>query len=111
MQKIELVAQSECLGGVSEALRKAKVGPFRASGVTIFDPAAPLDGSYRGGRYAVGRQCVKLELIVPDHDLEPAIKAIREGIDAFGQGEAELLVLTVRDSVRLYPSPRKRATR
>ena len=41
MQKIEVVVQPECLSGVSEALRKAKIGPFRASDVTIFDPTRP----------------------------------------------------------------------
>jgi len=113
MHKIEIAVQPDCLGGVSQALRKTKLGPFRASAVTIFDPGAPFDGSYRGARYAKGRERVKLELIVQDNELEPAIEAIREGIDAFGHGETELLVLTVRDSVRLSPSPgpRPRAAR
>jgi nitrogen regulatory protein PII len=104
MQKIEVVIQSECLGGVSEALRKARIALFRACDIKTFDPAAP-PGSYRGASYAVGREQVKLELLVRDHELEPAVEAIREGIDALGIGDAELLVLSVQDSVRLSPSP------
>jgi nitrogen regulatory protein P-II 1 len=105
MQQIEVVLQPECVGGVSEALRKAKIGPFRTSDVTIFDPAAPPDGSYRGTRYAIGRSRIKLELIVPDHEVEPAVEAIRDGIDAFGEGSAELVVLAVQDSVHISASP------
>lgn len=105
MQKIEVLIQPGCVGGVSEALRKAKIGPFRASAVTIFDPAAPPNGSYRGARHAIGRERVKLELILPDCEVEPAVETIREGIDAFGEGDAELVILAVQDSVRLSPLP------
>ena len=110
MHKVEVVLQPDCLADVSAALRKAKIGPFQASDVTVFDPAAPPDGSYRGARYAIGRGRLKLELIVPDHEVEAAIDAIRDG---FGHGDAELVVLAVRDSVHLRPSPwmRSRAAR
>jgi nitrogen regulatory protein PII len=113
MHKIEVTLQPECLGGVSEALRKAKVGPFQASDVTIFDPMKGPEGSYRGAKYAIGRERVKLELIVQDHEMEPAVEAIRDGIDAFGEGFAELVVLVVQDSMHLRPSPwtRPRAIR
>ena len=111
MQKIEAVVQSDSLTDVSAALRKAKIGPFQTSDVTIFDPAAAPAGSYRGSRYAVGRGRVKLELIVPDHDVEPAVEAIRDGIDAYGKGDAELVVVAVHDSVHVRPSTRARATR
>ena len=113
MQKIEVVVQPECLSGVSEALRKAKIGPFRASDVTIFDPTKAPEGSYRGAKYAIGRERVKVELVLPDHETEPAVEAIRDAIDAFGQGDAELVVLVVQDSMHLSPSPwtRPRAIR
>jgi nitrogen regulatory protein P-II 1 len=101
MQKIEVAVQPECLNDVSESLRKAKIGPFRASAVTNVDPAAPLQGSYRGASYAIGRDRVRLELVVPDHEVESAIEAIREGIDAWGKGDTELLVLNIQNSVRL----------
>jgi len=102
MQKIEVAVQPDCFSDVSEALRKAKIGPFRASEVTSVDPAAPVERSYRGATYASGRERVKL-----------AIDAIREGIDALGEGDAELVVLKVEDAVRLSPSTRvrSRATR
>jgi nitrogen regulatory protein P-II 1 len=105
MQKIEVVIQRDCLGSVSEALRKAKIGPLQVIDVTLFDPAAPPDGSYRGARYAIGRERVKLELILRDHELDPAVEAIRDAIDGFGAGDADLLVATVEDSLRLSPSP------
>ena len=101
MHKIEIVVQPDCLGRMSEALRKAKIGPFRTSAITVVDPAAPPDGSYRGTSYAIGRERVKLEFVVPDHEVEPALETIQRGIDAFGSGDAELVVLEVQSSVRV----------
>jgi len=109
MHKIEVVLQPDCLADVGAALRRAKIGPFQTSDVASFDPAAAPQGSYRGAQYAIARGRVKLELILPDHEVEPAIEAIREAIDAFGEGEAELVVLGLRDSVHLRPSPWTRA--
>lgn len=105
MQKIEVVGQPDCLGGVREALRKAGIGPFRTSDVMIVDPAKTPDGSYRGLRYAIGRRRVKLEVIVPDHGVEPTVEAIRGAIDAFGQSDAEVVVLAVQVFAHLSPSP------
>ena len=104
MHKIEIVVQPDCLGRMSEALRKAKIGPFRTSAITVVDPAAPPDGSYRGASYATGRERVKLEFVVGDHEVEPALETIQQGIDAFGSGDAELVVLEVQSSVRVSPS-------
>jgi nitrogen regulatory protein PII len=105
MQQIHVVIHPDCLGGVSEALLKAKIGPFRASDVTIFDPTTPSQGCYRGAKYAIGRACVKLELIALDHEVEAAVEAIQEGVDAFGKGHADLTILPIEDSLRLSPSP------
>ena len=95
MHKIEVVVQPECLGEVSEALRRAKSGPFVASDVTIFDPSDAPSGSYRGASYTIGRERVKLELIVGDHDVEPTVEAIRKGVGTYGRGGMELIVLPV----------------
>ena len=113
MLKIEITIQPESLQTVTEALGRAKLGSFRVSEVTTFDPAAPPNGSYRGANYRVGRERMTLELIVQDHALEATIEAIRDAIDAFGEGDAELLVLHLEDSMRLSPSPwtRTRAIR
>lgn len=90
MHKIEVLLRAGCVGGVSDALRKARIGPFRVGA---------------GARHAIGCERVKLELVVPDAQVEPVVEAIREGIDAFGEGDAELVVLAVPNSVRLSSLP------
>jgi nitrogen regulatory protein PII len=109
MQKIEVVVQSDSFNGVYEALRNAKVGPFRASEVKIFDPAAPREGCYRGAKYPIGRERVKLDMIVPDQDVETTVEAIRDGLDAVGESHAELVVQAVGDSTHLSASVWTRA--
>jgi nitrogen regulatory protein PII len=100
MNKIEVVIQPDCLSNVSESLRRAKIGPFRASDVTVFDPCATPDGSYRGASYAIGHERVKLELTVTEYDVEPAVDAIRKGIGARAKGEMDLVILPVAGSAR-----------
>ena len=100
MHKIEVVVQADCLRGVSEALRKAKIGSYRASDITVFEPAKPDDGSYRGASYALGRERVKLELVVAENEIEPAVEAIRGGIEAFGRSDSELVVMPIDGFVR-----------
>jgi len=101
VQKIEVVLRSDCLQAVTEALRNAKISPLQASDVTLFYPDRAPDGRYRGAVYSVGRERVKVELLLPDHDIAFAIEAIRQGIDPCSGSEAELLVLDVRNVVHL----------
>ena len=119
MQKIEIVIRPDSLGAVAEALRKAKVSSYRVNEVTVFDPSARPSGSFRGASYDVGCERLELGLIVADHETEPTIEAIREGIgrgsDVFGLGhdDAEVVVLAVQDSRRLLPprAPWSRSSR
>jgi hypothetical protein len=48
---------------------------------------------------------VKLELTALDHEVEAAIEAIQDGLNAFGNGHADLTILPVDDTMRLSPSP------
>jgi nitrogen regulatory protein PII len=100
MHKIEVVVQRDQLSDVSQALRSAKAGAFRASGVTVYDPAETSDGTYRGASYSTGRQRVKVELVVSEAEVESTVEAILRGLEKFGKGEAELVVLAVEGSVR-----------
>jgi len=109
MRKIEAVIPPESLGNVSEALLQAKIGAFRASDVTSFEPGTPK-GNYRGAEYALGHERVKLELVVPDQEVEPAVEAIRLGLD--GARGAEVLVIPVFDEIHLSARVgRRRAVR
>jgi nitrogen regulatory protein PII len=107
MRKIEAVIPPESLGNVSEALLQAKISAFRANDVTLFDAGNPK-GRYRGTEYTVGQELVKLELVLPDQDVESAVEAIRLGIQDAREG-AEILVAPVFDSIHL--SSRRKPTR
>ncbi|HVP30040.1 MAG TPA: P-II family nitrogen regulator [Myxococcota bacterium] len=106
MQRIEIVVRPGCLGAVREALRRMKVGPFRLSNVAIFESVAGPAGSYRGQSYVVPQERVKLELTVPEHEVEPTVVAVRAEVAALGKGDAEFFVLAVRDSLVPASSPR-----
>ncbi|HVP30042.1 MAG TPA: P-II family nitrogen regulator [Myxococcota bacterium] len=108
MQRIEIVVHPGGLGAMREALRKVKVGSFRASNLMVFDPAGAASGSYRGSHYEIAQERVKLELTVPDHEVEPTLVAVREEIDALGMRDVELCVLAVRDSLQQTSVPQKR---
>jgi nitrogen regulatory protein PII len=112
MHKIEVVVESDSFPMVHESLRKSRVGPFRASEIRIFDPTAPPKGCYRGLQYPIGRDCLKLEWIVRDHQVETTVDAVRRGLDELGEGNAEVVVQSVEETAQLRPSiwTRKRAT-
>jgi nitrogen regulatory protein PII len=112
MHKIEVVVESDLFLVVHEALRKSRIGPFRTSEIRIYDPQAPLNGCYRGVEYPIGRDCLKLEWVVRDQDVEATVDAVRQGLDQLGDGNAELVVQAVEESTQLRPSvwTRKRAT-
>jgi len=99
MRKIEAVIPPESLGNVSEALLQAKIGAFRAIDVTYFEPGTHK-GIYRGAEYALGHERIKLEIVVPDQEVQPAVEAIHLGLDG-AQRDAEVLVVPVFDEIRL----------
>jgi len=103
MQKIEIVLSEECFVSVSEALRRGTSGQFRASGVTMYDPKAPPK-MYRGAPYLAGRDLLKLEWIVHDRDVQPIIDEVQAALDALGEGNVEVVVYAVAESLRLRPS-------
>jgi len=112
MHKIEVVVESDFFPVVHQALRKSRVGAFRASEIRIFDPQAKLNGCYRGVEYPIGRDYLKLEWIVRDHEVEATVDAVRHGLDELGEGNAEVMVQAVEETAQLRPSvwTRKRAT-
>ena len=112
MHKIEVVVDSDSFHVVHEALRRSRARPFRASEIRLFDPTAPLEGCYRGVQYPIGRECLKLEWIVRDHEVESTVDAVRRGLDELGAGNAEVVVQAVEETSQLRPSvwARKRAT-
>jgi nitrogen regulatory protein P-II 1 len=99
VHKIEVVVQHDRLSDVSEALRRAKIGPFQASEVRLFDPTEKPSGSCRGASYTLGRERVKVELVVAEHEVETAVDAIHRGIGSTGEGDTRLIVLAVEGSL------------
>ena len=104
MRKIEVVVPSDSFDVLHEVFRRTRLRPFRVSEIRVFDPTAPPEGWYRGLRYPAGRACLKLEWIVRDPEVEATLDAIRRGLDEFGQGEAEIAVQAVEDSIQVRPS-------
>jgi len=111
VQKIEVVLGSDCVQSVSDALRRAKIAALQTSPVVLLDLRRGPDATYRGVSYTAGREKAKLELVLPDHEVQFAIEAICEGIEPFGEKDAELVVLEIQDVVCLRSVRRERKTR
>jgi nitrogen regulatory protein P-II 1 len=102
MQKIEAVIQPSKLDEVKDALIEAGVagmtilearGHGRQKGHTEF---------YRGREYAVDLlPKVKLELVVPDAMVEPAIAAIIEAARTGKIGDGKIFVTKVDEAIRI----------
>src|SRR5262249_1952163 len=104
MHKIDVVINSDAFNDVLQAFAHARVGTFRVSSVKIYDANAPPSGSYRGLPCAVGKDCLKLELIVRDHEVRAALEAVQDAVDSFGHADAEVTVHALDQSTIMTPS-------
>ena len=87
MWKIEAILRPAGVEDVAEALKKPRVHSYVMSDVSSFDTKHGPVGSYRGASYSVGLERVKLEALVPDDDVEDAIKGILGAANAPRSGE------------------------
>ena len=97
------------LGTSPEELIEVLSGPFRQLPRVHRAPKVgarkgPDARLYRGAPHPTGRESLNLEWIVPDREVKPIVEAIRDGLDVFGDGDAEVVALALEDSVRLSPS-------
>ena len=102
MQKIEAIIQPSKLDAVKEALVEVGV-----SGITIFEARGHGRQKghtefYRGREYAVDLlPKIKLELVVADTLLEPAVQAIISAARTGRIGDGKIFISRIDDAIRI----------
>ena len=102
MQKIEAIIQPSRLDAVKDALLEAGV-----SGITIFEARGHGRQKghtefYRGREYAVDLlPKIKLELVVADALLEPAVQAIINAARTGRIGDGKIFISRIDEAIRI----------
>jgi nitrogen regulatory protein P-II 1 len=102
MKKIEAVIKPFKLNEVKEALQKAGIQGMTVSEVKGFGRQKGHTELYRGAEYVVDfLPKVKLEVIVPDNLLQPAIDAVTQAAKTGRIGDGKIFVSTVQEVIRI----------
>jgi nitrogen regulatory protein P-II 1 len=102
MKKIEAIIQPHKLDDVKEALVGAGI-----DGITIFEAHGHgrqkgHTETYRGAEYKVDvRPKIKLELIVPDEQLERIVNVITDSARTGKIGDGKIFISSIENAVRI----------
>ncbi len=110
MKKIEAIIQPVKLESVKEALSEVDVTRMTVSDVQGFGRQKGHTEIFRGQEYEITfLRKVKLEIIVNDEYVEPAVEAIIKGARSEGGGkigDGKIFVLPVDDCIRIRTGER-----
>jgi len=102
MKKIEAIIKPFKLEEVKEALAEAGIQGMTVTEVKGFGRQKGHTEIYRGSEYTVDfLPKIKIELVVTDEHLEPALKAITAAAHTGKIGDGKLFVLPVEKAVRI----------
>src|SRR3954453_17182808 len=107
MEKVEAIIRPEALQGVQDALDQLGV-----SGLTVTVGGACggkkcYTGQYRGSRVNISRlRKIKVEAVVPDEIVEPAIDAIVTGARTGEEGDGRVFVSPISQAIRIRTGER-----
>ncbi len=110
MKKIEAIIQPVKLEAVKEALAKVDVTRMTVGDVQGFGRQKGHTGIFRGQEYEITfLRKIKLELIVNDEAVEPAIEAIIKSARSAGGGkigDGKIFILPIDDCIRIRTGER-----
>ncbi len=102
MKKIEAIIKPFKLEEVKDALGEAGIEGMTVSEVKGFGRQKGHTEIYRGSEYTVDfLPKIKVELVLPDEQVEAAIKAIVGAAKTGKIGDGKIFVSTVEDAVRI----------
>lgn len=109
MKKVEAIIRHFKLEEVKEALTRAGVQGMTVSEVRGFGRQKGHKEQYRGAEYSVDfLPKAKLEILVPDADLETALSAILEAARTGQIGDGKIFVTNLDEVVRIRTGERGR---
>ena len=102
MQKIEAIIRPMRLDQVKQALEDIGVVGLTVTDVRGYGHQRGHTEKYRGNTYVVNLlPKIKLELVVPDDVLEPALNAIEEAAQTGEIGDGKIFVAPVERAIRI----------
>jgi nitrogen regulatory protein P-II 1 len=107
MKKIEAIIKPFKLDEVKEALQEIGIQGITVLEAKGFGRQKGHTELYRGAEYVVDfLPKVKLEIILADHQVEPAIQAILKAAQTGRIGDGKIFVSTIDDAIRIRTGER-----
>ncbi|MCM2680614.1 P-II family nitrogen regulator [Echinimonas agarilytica] len=102
MKKVEAIVKPFKLDDVREALSQVGVSGLTVTEVKGFGRQKGHTEMYRGAEYMVDfLPKVKLEIVVPDADVERAVEAITEAAHTGKIGDGKIFIQNVERAIRI----------
>ncbi|TAK92872.1 MAG: P-II family nitrogen regulator [Verrucomicrobia bacterium] len=102
MKKIEAIIKPFKLTEVKDALQEAGVSGMTVTEVKGFGRQKGHTEIYRGSEYTVDfLPKIKLEMILPDQQVQPAVDAIIKAAHTGKIGDGKIFVLPVESAIRI----------
>ena len=102
MKKVEAIIKPFKLDEVKASLAAAGIEGITVTEVKGFGRQKGKTARYRGSEYTVDfLPKVKLEIIVPDEQVEPIVYAIEKSARTGTIGDGKIFVLSIGDAVRI----------
>jgi nitrogen regulatory protein P-II 1 len=102
MKKIEAIIKPFKLDEVKEALQEVGIQGITVTEAKGFGRQKGHTELYRGAEYVVDfLPKVKIEVVVPDERLEPALEAIQKAARTGRIGDGKIFVMDVQDAIRI----------
>ena len=107
MKKIEAIIKPFKLEDVKDALQEAGIQGMSVAEVKGFGRQKGHTEVYRGAEYTVDfLPKLKLELVVADHQVDPAVTAIIRGAKTGKIGDGKIFISTVDEAIRIRTEER-----
>jgi len=106
MHKIEATLERSLLDSVSEALQEVGVPGLTVAEVRVEAGDGRGRHVYRGSLHGVFRSMVRLEVVVSDEMLEPALAAMSGAMRETASDDVRLVVTPVSEAVRIRTGDR-----
>lgn len=102
MKKLDVIIRPERYQAVREALNAVGVGGLTVSEVMGAGLQGGRTETYRGSSYSLQLlPKLKLEVVLPDEALEPALEAICAAAQTGAIGDGKIFIYNIEDAVRI----------
>jgi len=102
MKKIEAIIKPFKLDEVKEALQEIGVQGITVTEAKGFGRQKGHTELYRGAEYVVDfLPKVKVEIVIPDERVEPAVEAIQKAARTGRIGDGKIFVLNIEEAIRI----------